>query len=476
MLVMPQPPAAAARMLTAPQSPNWHCSYSRVQGGVPGFFRKGGSLTHRLANVKRSATQRPARAGFLVATYGMLAALGISLGGVVLVPQTVGADALADKTSGKGAAAIEEKLKTIHIPSVEFQDTPLRVALAFLQQQSIELDANEPDSKKKGVHFVLQAGDSVDVENVTITLKLSNVPLATALKYTVTLAQLKYEVGPQAAFIVPQAVFIVPLSKPRSDLFTKVYDVTSTFLSAAPRVGGDYTRTASGGPLNRRTARDILKEAGVTFSPGTSAIYVPETSQLVARTTQDKLKLIEAYIKTYETPKELIVGKLGTIIIPSVEFQDTPIREALATLQAKSAEYDPAKKGIKLIFHPNPDRVDSDRMITLKLLNVPLTMAIKYTAALVQMNYQVEADGVHLVPFSTELFTKVYAVPRTLFSAATGDPSQKRTARDILNEAGVTFNPGASAVYNYGTSELIVRNTQDQLKLVEAYIKANKRP
>jgi general secretion pathway protein D len=44
------------------------------------------------------------------------------------------------------------------------------------------------------------------------------------------------------------------------------------------------------------------------------------------------------------------------------------------------------------------------------------------------------------------------------------------TARQVLENAGITFAPGSTAIYNPGTSTLIVKNTPDQMDLVEAYI------
>ncbi len=150
-------------------------------------------------------------------------------------------------SSTTGIRRVEEKLKTIIIPSVEFADTPLKDALEFLQQRSVELDISEADPAKKGMNIVLDAGvagtsasapagnpfGSVTesssttgngVADTLITLRLSNVPLGEALRYTTSLAQLKYKVE-------PHAIVILPLSQPDADLFTNVYRVPPTFLS-----------------------------------------------------------------------------------------------------------------------------------------------------------------------------------------------------------------------------------------------------
>ncbi|MFK5923475.1 MAG: type II and III secretion system protein [Verrucomicrobiota bacterium] len=237
-------------------------------------------------------------------------------------------------------AYIEDKLKNIIIPSVEFQDTPLKDALTFLQERSVELDLRENDPTRKGINFILQVdgggaaapaapaadgggggfddaaggggfggGGGGGAADAPVTLKLSNVPLVTALKYTVSMANLKYKVE-------PHAVLIIPLSTPDTDLFTNVYVVPPTFLSAGGGGGDDgggaaadpFADDAGGGggsgPKKRRTAKDILLEAGVTFAQGTSAIYNPGTSQLIVRNTQDQIELIEAYIESIKGKAE----------------------------------------------------------------------------------------------------------------------------------------------------------------------------
>jgi len=247
-------------------------------------------------------------------------------------------DIPTDTTTGE-IRRIEEKLKTIMIPSIEFADTPLKDALDFLQQRSVELDVTEPDPARKGVNIVLDVGmmggggaaapvapaDGGDgfgfaggggmdmgggggVGDTRITLRLTNVPLAEALRYTTSLAQLKYKVE-------PQAVLVVPLSTPDADLFTTIYVVPPTFQSMGDGGGGGAPAVADpfadpvavgGGGIQgrRRTAKDILEGAGITFATGASAIYNPATSQLIVRNTAEQMELVEAYIDSIRTGVE----------------------------------------------------------------------------------------------------------------------------------------------------------------------------
>ncbi len=287
------------------------------------------------------------------------------------------------KTPDHSTATItlEQKLKDITIPFVEFSDTPLKDALAFLQQRSVELDVNEPDPAKKGFNIISNAEGTDDIR---ITLRLTNVPMTEALRYTTSLAQLKFKVE-------PNAVVILPLTIVNTDLFTNAYQVPPTFLSV--------------GSSEATTALDILKDAGITFPPGGSAIYNPKTSQLVVRNTMDQMELVEAFLESIpeQTPDvamtpeiEAYLKKIESITIPSVEFVDTPIMDAAAFLQQRSVELDtkesdPAKKGINIVVASGKI---CDTRVNLRLTNVPLSEALRYTAELAGGGLKVDESAV----------------------------------------------------------------------------------
>ena len=225
---------------------------------------------------------------------------------------------LAGNASGVGSGAekishAENKLKQIILPSVEFVDTPLNEALQFLQQRAVELDTAEADPTRKGLNFILDAGSGaapapaaggggfgVDsgVGATRITLRLKNVPLVEALRYTTSLAQMKYKVE-------PNAVLIVPLSRPDDKLYTNTYTVPPGFLTAGNRIMGgggaaadafaDPIEAVRSGPMG---ATEVLEAAGVTFPPGGSASYNSQTGQLIVRTTQDQMELVEIFNDT----------------------------------------------------------------------------------------------------------------------------------------------------------------------------------
>lgn len=254
-----------------------------------------------------------------------------------------GGAAAEGPVKGSGVDYINEKLKRIYIPEIEFEQTPLSTAIEFIRQKSRELDDLEPDPTRKGINIIIgrssgggaapaaggapaagaPGGDlgfadplgggagaafgGAGAGDPPITLKLSNVPLVEALRYTTELANLKYKVE-------PNAVLIVPAGEAGGDLYTQVYRVPPSFLSgsgdggggggAAPAAGdpfadlGDNKAAGGSGISKRKNAREILEGVGVTFPQGSSAIYNATTSQLIVRNTQANLDLVEAYVET----------------------------------------------------------------------------------------------------------------------------------------------------------------------------------
>ena len=140
----------------------------------------------------------------------------------------------------------------------------------------------------------------------------------------------------------------------------------------------------------------------------------------------------------------------------------------------------------------------SGTRITLTLNNVPLIEVIKYITNLANLKYKIEPFAVNIVPIGTqteELFIKQWKVPPSLFHApvqgaapalGAGAPGLgaapgaaplegagtggQTGAKDFLAASGVTFGQNAFAMYSPVSSTLVVKNTQDQLDLVERII------
>jgi general secretion pathway protein D len=138
----------------------------------------------------------------------------------------------------------------------------------------------------------------------------------------------------------------------------------------------------------------------------------------------------------------------------------------------------------------------ADTKITLTLNNVPLVEALKYITTLASLKFKVEPFAVSVVPINTdtsEMFTKEWKVRPDFLAripgggggggglgAVTPDPAAggvaplgaAMTAKDTLIAAGVQFPAGSIAIYSKSTSTLTVKNTSENLDLIEKIVES----
>lgn len=185
---------------------------------------------------------------------------------------------------------------------------------------------------------------------------------------------------------------------------------------------------------------------------------------------------------TLRTPQEQKIDKLEAIIVPRLEFTDTPLEDAIEFLKQKSAELDAiepdaSRKGLDIkiqnLSKLTEDSSANSPRITLSLTDVPLSEAIRYTSELAGMKYKVDDSGVTIVPrteSTEELFNSTYQVSPNLLSFDPYTPVTSDQVQDLLEQQGISFPPGATVSFDQSTSLLSVRNTQSQTELVEAFI------
>ncbi len=260
-----------------------------------------------------------------------------------------------------GTARITNKLNTIIIPRVEFRDASVREAIDFLREQAVENDPATEGKKGVDIVLRMTplgqvapppvpvapaaapaaaapaataapggapAGGTTPVttapvvarpvvaaaatSEARITLTLNQIPLGEALRYIANQAGLKVKVE-------PYAVAVIPISEQSNDLITKEYRVPPDFISttltgssllqrgaytkapgtaAPPGTGKDTQESTAGQQLvNREGAKEFLEGQGVAFPPGASANFLPQSSRLIVRNTQDNLDLVDAIVE-----------------------------------------------------------------------------------------------------------------------------------------------------------------------------------
>ncbi len=187
--------------------------------------------------------------------------------------------------------------------------------------------------------------------------------------------------------------------------------------------------------------------------------------------------------------------KLSDIRIPSIQFREATVREAIeyVKLRAKqldNLESDASKRGVNIVLNLGPG-VDASTRITLTLSDISLREALNYIARAANLKVKVEPYAVAIVPINTPtdvLILKEYKVPPGFIQAApAGDTADtggfgfgapaaatatvsRSGAKEFLESRGVSFPPGASANYLPSSSKLIVRNTQPNIDLIDTLV------
>jgi general secretion pathway protein D len=188
---------------------------------------------------------------------------------------------------------------------------------------------------------------------------------------------------------------------------------------------------------------------------------------------------------------------------PSTTAALAPIAPATGALPDASVAPPPVAVPAATVSVPSIS--PSEARITITLNEIPLGEALRYIASQAGLKVKIEPYAVSIIPISdqsNDLLTKEYRVPPGFISGTlnanvsslnapatttgrppangTGKDTQETTggrllvnregAKEFLENQGVAFPPGASANFLPQSSRLIVRNTADNLELVDAIV------
>ncbi len=164
---------------------------------------------------------------------------------------------------------------------------------------------------------------AISPADARITITLNQIPLGEALRYIASQAGLKVKVE-------PYAVSIIPINELSADLLTKEYRVPPGFINSTVNSGASTlnapvhtaggaagagtakdTQESTGGHqlVNREGAREFLESQGVPFPQGASANFLPQSSRLIVRNTEDNLELVDALVEQANVsgPKQVTI-------------------------------------------------------------------------------------------------------------------------------------------------------------------------
>lgn len=249
---------------------------------------------------------------------------------------------LPTETATSGSVAIQEKLRRIVIPRIDFNNARLVDVVTFLTQKSQELDTSEPDPSKKGVSILIDSSTSGEGANMgerPLTVRLSNVPLASALQYVTELVGTKYRVEEFAVVIVPESEDV------NATLQTRTYPVPPGFISseapgADPAANDPFAApddNSSGILVKRISAKDFLEKNGILFGEGASANYNPSTSILMVRNTAEQLLNVETLIQSArESGDKMVQIRVKIVSIEDIHLKQMGLDWLLGTANVGS--------------------------------------------------------------------------------------------------------------------------------------------
>lgn len=217
---------------------------------------------------------------------------------------------------------IQQKLKSIVIPRIDFEDVTVPTAIKYLREQSKQLDpegvgvniflrlAATPIDKTKPAaapaappapgdggppaegapptEGAPAATTEVPANTQTLNLILSKKTLLEAIHFTCQAAKLKFRVEKYAVVIASEDV-------PLDDLETKIYPVEQSSLSAIG--GGD----------NPDTLKSHFEQRSINFPDGAKVVYDSRISRLIATNTPENLRKIEQVIANELSSKDPMV-------------------------------------------------------------------------------------------------------------------------------------------------------------------------
>src|SRR5712691_5571849 len=198
---------------------------------------------------------------------------------------------------------------------------------------------------------------------------------------------------------------------------------------------------------------------------------------------------------------------IGQIAPPPIPVEAAPSQAAPGSPAAGAAPGAGAPATARPVVAPAAASATSpaSARITISLNQIPLGEALRYIANQAGLKVKIEPYAVSIIPISeqsNDLITKEYRVPPGFIStsvnvgvsalaqgaytkapgapAGTGKDTQESTggrqlvnregAKEFLESQGVPFPPGSSANFLPQSSRLIVRNTADNLELVDALV------
>lgn len=161
------------------------------------------------------------------------------------------------------------------------------------------------------------------------------------------------------------------------------------------------------------------------------------------------------------------------IVIPKFK-QNAKIQDVLKSLKELSAKHDPKKKGLTIIYRPNPDKKDNEKTFNFDFENMPIGEIVRYICISSNLKFKVDKHAVIVADQNIQLeqmVTRFYPV-RSKFMSIISDLKGDKKTRAYFESLGVNFSTGADVAYLEGVSRLVVTNTNNEQSKIQQILKA----
>ena len=215
-----------------------------------------------------------------------------------------------------------------------------------------------------------------------------------------------------ASFGIATAAAQEPVKTKADDgrMYTRAYRVAPDFLSMGTTPSDPFAPgKATVGAVRGKTARELLKDQGVAFPPGASAIYNPATAQLIVRNTKSNLELVERGLDALNQRPMMVY--VTCKLIQADEFlgvHESILSSEDAQTLVRSVSQ---KKGVDLMSSPSVTmKFDQNAIVEVarevpprKLPDGKLSGDLKFVGIMIELNAKAPANGKSTVETKVEL-------------------------------------------------------------------------
>ena len=155
-------------------------------------------------------------------------------------------------------------------------------------------------------------------------------------------------------------------------------------------------------------------------------------------------------------------------VIKELSFIDEPMVNVLETIREEA--------NLNLVMQPAAANSIQNATLTLSLPDISVADALDMICKLRKLNYSVDGESITITTQdSARIISRTFRLSRGLDSIEVLNKESLRTptdkAKELLRRIGVTEVKDASVVYDARTNQLIVRNTAENLALIEKFLK-----